>query len=120
MKTLNEILQLPRTLVGQADERGGMAKVLLRVSGKEKMASVSWSIDRDANGEVWEHVSVALPSRDPTWAEMCEVKRMFFHPEEECVQFHPKESEYVNLHPHCLHIWRNRNGNMKTPGGMKP
>ena len=115
MKTLNEILQLPRTLVGQADARGGIARVMLRATGKEKMASVIWSIERDDNGEVWEHVSVALPSRDPTWAEMCEVKRMFFYPEEECVQFHPKESEYVNLHPHCLHMWRNQSGNMKKP-----
>lgn len=35
--------------------------------------------------------------------------------EEECVQFHSKESEYVNLHPHCLHMWRNQSGNMKKP-----
>ena len=63
--------------------------MMLRATGKEKMASVIWSIERDGAGEVWEHVSVALPSRDPTWAEMCEVKRMFFYPEEECVQFHP-------------------------------
>lgn len=89
--------------------------MMLRATGKEKMASVIWSIERDGAGEVWEHVSVALPSRDPTWVEMCEVKRMFFYPEEECVQFHPKESEYVNLHPHCLHMWRNQSGNMKKP-----
>lgn len=54
----------------------------------------------------WEHVSVSLPGRDPFWAEMCFIKDLFFEPEETVYQLHPKESEYVNVHPHCLHIWR--------------
>ena len=59
------------------------------------------------NGENgWEHVSVSFKDRDPTWAEMCAVKDIFWKDEEECIQIHPKKSEYVNIHPHCLHIWR--------------
>src|SRR5271166_4006361 len=53
-----------------------------------------------------EHVSVSLPNRCPTWNEMCHIKRLFWEDEEECIQFHPKKSEYVNLHAHCLHMWR--------------
>lgn len=54
----------------------------------------------------WEHVSTSLPTRCPTWEEMCFIKETFWDPEEECLQFHPKRSEYVNCHPYTLHIWR--------------
>lgn len=54
----------------------------------------------------WEHVSVSTPRRPPNWQEMCFIKDLFWEPEECVVQFHPPESEYVNNHPHCLHLWR--------------
>ena len=54
--------------------------------------------------EGWDHVSVSLRTRTPTWDEMAKVKRMFFDDEETVVQFHPKKSEYVNNHPYCLHL----------------
>ncbi len=55
----------------------------------------------------WEHVSVTLSApRIPTWAEMCYVKSVFWEPEDTVLQIHPAESEYVDLHPHCLHLWR--------------
>ena len=54
----------------------------------------------------WEHVSVSLEHRCPTWDEMCFVKDLFWTEEETVVQFHPKRSEYVNDCEHCLHLWR--------------
>lgn len=54
----------------------------------------------------WEHLSVSTPSKTPSWDQMCMMKDVFFDDEEECVQYHPRKSEYVNAHPHCLHIWR--------------
>ena len=59
-----------------------------------------------SDGEGWEHVSVSLANRTPTWEEMCLVKRLFWDPEDCVIQFHPPASDYVNLHPHCLHLWR--------------
>lgn len=56
----------------------------------------------------WEHVSVSLPNRCPNWEEMCHVKALFWNDEESVMQFHPRRSEYVNNHPHCLHMWRER------------
>ena len=53
-------------------------------------------------------MSVSWPNRCPTWDEMCMVKKAFFEPEDVVIQYHPAESEYVNLHPHCLHMWRPR------------
>lgn len=56
----------------------------------------------------WEHLSVSTPSKTPSWDQMCVMKEIFFDDEEECFEYHPKKSEYVNIHQHCLHIWRPR------------
>jgi hypothetical protein len=56
----------------------------------------------------WEHVSVSRRSRCPEWHEMARVKQMFWDKTETVLQFHPPESEYVNLHPFCLHLWKPR------------
>lgn len=63
----------------------------------------------------WEHVSVSLPNRCPTWAEMCFVKRMFWSDEDCVVQYHPPKLEYVDCHPHCLHLWRPLESAMPRP-----
>ena len=55
----------------------------------------------------WDHVSVSLPNRTPTWEEMDKVKRLFFPPHEICFQIHPEESDHISNHNYCLHIWRN-------------
>lgn len=54
----------------------------------------------------WEHLSVSMPSRTPTWDQMCTMKNIFWEDEEECVEYHPPKSQYVNIHEHCLHIWK--------------
>lgn len=61
-----------------------------------------------SDGAGWDHVSVSLPTRTPTWEEMCHVKDLFFELNETVVQFHPSIEEYVNNHPHCLHLWRSQ------------
>lgn len=54
----------------------------------------------------WEHVSVSLPHRCPTWDEMCRVKGVFWDDEDTVMQLHPPHSEWVSNHPFCLHLWR--------------
>lgn len=54
----------------------------------------------------WEHLSVSLANRTPTWQEMAMVASLFFHPEERLVMYRPPRSEYVNIHDHCLHWWK--------------
>jgi len=68
-----------------------------------------------SDGEGWEHVSVSFPHRCPTWEEMCEVKRIFWSDDDCVVQFHPPRSDYVNVHPYCLHLWRPTSLPMPTP-----
>ena len=63
----------------------------------------------------WEHVSVSHPNKIPSWETMAKVKELVFEDEEEVIQYHPKKSEYVNLHENCLHMWRPVNRNIITP-----
>jgi hypothetical protein len=61
--------------------------------------------------EQWEHVSVhaynrAGTMRTPSWDEMCFVKDLCWDPEDVVMQLHPRRSQYVNQHPHTLHLWR--------------
>jgi len=61
----------------------------------------------------WEHVSVSMVTAKasnsiltPTWDQMCEVKDLFWDPEDCVIQYHPPKSQYVNIHPGVLHLWR--------------
>lgn len=58
------------------------------------------------SAEGWEHVSVSLPNRCPTWEEMCFIKDLFWSDDEAVMQLHPRRADYVNNHPYCLHLWR--------------
>jgi hypothetical protein len=63
----------------------------------------------------WEHVSVSTPSRTPDWKEMCKIKELFWRDDETVIQFHPKKGDYVNIHPHCLHLWRKKGEDIELP-----
>lgn len=84
------------------------------VAGWVLWCLASDSTEPDAAGYApWEHVSVSArrpaalqKSRTPTWLEMCAVKEAFWGAEDAVIQFHPRRSQYVNQHPHCLHLWR--------------
>lgn len=67
------------------------------------------------SGINWEHVSVSLPDRCPTWEEMCHVKDLFWGEHETVIQFHPRKSNYVNNHQNCLHLWRNSETGHQLP-----
>ena len=62
----------------------------------------------DGKEDGWEHVSVSLKNRCPNWKEMCAVKAWFWEDEDCVMQLHPPKSEWINNHPHCLHLWRPR------------
>lgn len=64
----------------------------------------------------WEHISVSLRNRCPSWDEMAWIASLFFGDDEELVQFRPAKSDYVNLHPNCLHWWKPVKATMPMPG----
>jgi len=79
-----------------------------------------------SDGGGWEHVSVSVKmlrqdgwvceaSRCPTWEEMCHVKDLFWGRDECVIQFHPRASEYRNLHKYTLHLWRPTDATIPEP-----
>ena len=68
-----------------------------------------------SNGMGWNHVSVSFSNRTPTWDEMCIVKDMFFNEDETVIQYHPAKEDYVNNHPHTLHLWQPQDIEIPNP-----
>lgn len=68
-----------------------------------------------SGSEGWDHISVSLPTRCPTWEEMEHIKRMFFEDDACCMQLHVPVSEHISCHPFCLHIWRPHDAAIPMP-----
>lgn len=68
-----------------------------------------------SDGCDYDHVSVSLPDRIPTWDEMCFIKNIFFEDEEIALQYHPAKSKYINEYEFCLHLWRPQKENIPMP-----
>ena len=60
------------------------------------------------NNDGIEHVSISPKSTNiiPNWYELVELKRIFWRPDEEAIQWIPKDSGYVNVMKNCLHLWK--------------
>lgn len=75
-----------------------------------------------SNGLGWDHVSVTLHKKNganikrcPSYEEMQMVKEKVFSEEEVVFQLHPREEDYIDTHPYCLHLWKPNNCNMSIP-----
>lgn len=68
-----------------------------------------------SNGEGWEHVSVSLRNRCPTWEEMDFIRSLFFRDDETVMQLHVPRTHHVNVHNFCLHLWRPLNAEIPRP-----
>jgi len=89
-----------------------------RIPGRDANGRVLRIIANDGAETGWDHVSVSLPespAKCPSWDEMCIVKGLFWDASECVVQFHPPESEHVNNHAGCLHLWRHIDGHVTPP-----
>lgn len=114
MKPIEEIGKTPNLVIDRSANDGGHGWIYnIDPKKPDRPAQVQFSW-----GCGWDHVSVSWPNRCPTWDEMCKVKDLFFNRDECCVEYHPAESEYVNLHPYCLHIWRKQDGLPFPPSWM--
>lgn len=107
----NSQVQIVQQIRGVQSGIGGY----LRLRDSKHTMSLVAGIDT-YQGEQWEHVSVAYMDslrKTPTWEEMCAVKEIFWRPDEEVHQIHPREQDYVhgvgNLQ-NALHLWRPAGG----------
>lgn len=108
MKPLEEIKKQAGITVVKAGKDGGHGVV----HHKKLSGTVIWSF-----GGGWEHVSVSAYDKHytPSWEDMCWLKSVFFLPEEWAVQYHPAESNYVNIMKNCLHLWRPEKEELPKP-----
>lgn len=98
MKNLSHLDKYRQPLQGDyGDEHNGA--FLIRIKGELYTVIAS-------NGRGWDHVSISHKRKIPSWKTMCELKDLFFEKNEAVMQLHPQESDYINLHPNCLHLWR--------------
>jgi len=98
-----------------SDTSDGLNGAFIIMGPKGSILRIIASDGKDPIAEGWEHVSVSLKDRCPTWEEMCYVKNLFWTEEECVIQFHPPKSEYVNCHPNCLHLWGYALSKIPTP-----
>lgn len=90
-------------------DRFGAFMLLFRPTGGllKIIASAGDVADKDfPKGTRWDHVSVSLENRTPTWEEIAWIKSLFFDEEECAIEYHPPKSKYVNVTATTLHIWR--------------
>lgn len=109
MKNIEEIKKTPNLFIEAETKNDGMGgKYYDKYTGKWLNFIFSYQMG-------WEHLSVSMPSRTPTWNQMCVMKDIFWNKNEACVEYHPREEDYVNNHKHCLHIWRPTHETLPTP-----
>jgi len=114
----------PQLGTTSADGNNGAFAVLSPEPGWTLQLICSDGSDPEFAADRWEHVSVhayrtsqtdvpqllgqsRVPKmRTPTWKEMAFIKNLCWDDEDVVMQLHPKRSEYVNQHPHVLHLWR--------------
>lgn len=63
------------------------------------------STDTMEDGGTWLHVSVSRSNSLPSWDDLKLVKDAFIGRNHEAVQVLPRDEDFVNLHPFCLHLW---------------
>lgn len=113
-KTLHEKLRAGRVRQGEmrSSDNDGHTGCFIIIGPKGAALKI---VSNGNDGSGWEHVSVSLDHRAPNWTEMCAVKDLFFEEHECVVQYHPAKSAHINIHPHCLHMWRLVDGTFLMP-----
>lgn len=104
--------------LGSSDADGNNGAFEIPHNGVTFFVIASDGEDLEAPNQ-WEHVSVHVREgerpRTPTWDEMCVIKALFWDADDCVIQFHPPRSQYVNRHPHVLHLWRSLNYRQPMP-----
>lgn len=102
MRKLSELKQYRciHPTLGWGDEHGGFFLVRSPLQKSECLRIIA------SNGEEWDHVSVSMERRIPTWIEMDYIRSLFFYDDEIVMQLHPAREHHINVMEYCLHLWR--------------
>jgi len=52
------------------------------------------------------HISMSYSDHDPSWEEIKALRAIFFPMDCDVAMMLPRQADYVNLHPHCFHLWQ--------------
>ncbi|HHX6016782.1 TPA: DUF7694 domain-containing protein [Escherichia coli] len=110
MKTPEQYRVTTGSLATTAGDGNNGMFVVPRANGSKQTLVIIAS-----DGGDWEHVSVSMKDRAPTWDDIAHVKRLFWEPEDAVMQLHVPESQHINNHPYCLHLWRPINKEIPLP-----
>ena len=108
MMRVSKLVEAYRVLDGDLATRPGSLFGYANMPGPFTTLRIVWSGEHPDVPDLlgWEHVSVSTKNRCPNWPEMCFVKDQFWEPEDCVMQLHPPQSQHINNHPYCLHLWR--------------
>jgi hypothetical protein len=67
--------------------------------------TVIMSVEDRRPGGIWWHISIAHPLGLPSWEQLVEVKEAFMGKEVKAMHLLPPRSQWMNVHPHCMHLW---------------
>lgn len=68
-----------------------------------------------STGKGWDHLSISVKDRCPTWGEMEHVRKLFSKSHEIYFQVGVPAKDHINNHPYCLHWWRRQNREIQLP-----
>lgn len=112
MRNIREIvadkrLVIERKIGPTPSARGFAGTVKLRGENGAHLYHVMFTLEFKDGKPIQEHASVSRKAgtKLPGWLEMQELKEILWRDDEECIQIHPKKSDYVNIMGSCLHIW---------------
>lgn len=91
---------------GLGDDQAGAFMIKYKAGVKLKVIASA--------GDGWDHVSVSLENRCPSWEEMSWIARKFFG-DQPAMQLHVSSADHINYHPYCLHWWRPIGVDMPLP-----
>jgi hypothetical protein len=118
---IKELMGNPRSVrILQRTDSGFAAqkRILMGMTPEVLGLIVSWAVTEDRAGRLigdkWDHVSVSLRDRPPTWAEMEVVRNAIWEPDETVLQYHPSHNQ-ARINPYCLHLWRPQEGPLLLP-----
>lgn len=65
--------------------------------------TITQGVEQDKH--IWIHVSISRKKREPSYYDLCDVKKIFLGENAMAYLLFPPTREHVNIHPHCLHLW---------------
>jgi hypothetical protein len=111
MKNLSELVQyrVKHPTLGWGDKDGGCFVVRSPLQTNQELFVIA------SHGDGWDHVSVSMRKRIPTWIEMDYIRSLFFEDNEVVMQLHPARAHHINIMEYCLHLWKPQNQEIPLP-----